>query len=219
MPPAQVSIHAPTGGATNIEIGASVFSPFQFTRPRGARHATGAESDLQGVSIHAPTGGATDEILERYCRTNVSIHAPTGGATCAPTRPRMGLLFQFTRPRGARRRLCSPSRPFRGFNSRAHGGRDDHAGGTSFAFVVSIHAPTGGATAAGLVLASTVAFQFTRPRGARLASECRAATATTFQFTRPRGARHVTVVVVFEVFAFQFTRPRGARPGARASSP
>ena len=32
------------------------------------------------------------------------------------------------------------------FNSRAHGGRDDVGGKAVFAFPVSIHAPTGGAT-------------------------------------------------------------------------
>ena len=54
--------------------------------------------------------------------------------------------FQFTRPRGARRR--PPAEPAR------------HAD-------VSIHAPTGGATFAVPANALIVAFQFTRPRGAR----------------------------------------------------
>ena len=98
--------------------------------------------------------------------------------------------FQFTRPRGARRRLqrhalavvCFNSRahggrdrpsPTRGtgtsrFNSRAHGGRDrERLDGMSVGFV-SIHAPTGGATRRAHTLWSRGVFQFTRPRGARL---------------------------------------------------
>ena len=79
---ANVSIHAPAGGArpqiclTKIQANA-----FQSTRPRGARHARGAKNHaLQHVSIHAPAGGATVKL-----KTTES--------------PRK---FQSTRPRGAR---------------------------------------------------------------------------------------------------------------------
>ena len=57
-----VSIHAPTGGATNL-------SPkFRI---------------LLLVSIHAPTGGATFGGVIDKIGVHVSIHAPTGGATRA----------------------------------------------------------------------------------------------------------------------------------------
>ena len=122
------------------------------------------------VSIHAPTWGATLQqcLRQRRCCFNsrahvgrddrprgrqahfgVSIHAPTWGATCRTMARRLPWMFQFTRPRGARR--CSAAAmPFRGrvsihaptwgatklaqasglpccFNSRAHVGRDTHS--------------------------------------------------------------------------------------------
>ena len=97
------------------------------------------------VSIHAPTGGATSTVEKVQSPTGVSIHAPTGGATTE---------------RADIKRLS-------GFNPRAHGGRDwTHCplpivwrfqstrprgarlptkNGLSDT-LVSIHAPTGGAT-------------------------------------------------------------------------
>ena len=56
-------------------------------------------------------------------------------------------MFQFTRPRGARR-----------------GPRWN----MFTAWRVSIHAPTGGATALAAAFVGKIPFQFTRPRGARL---------------------------------------------------
>ena len=54
-----VSIHAPTGGATTVAEARAAWKEFQFTRPRGARHETETETKGTNVSIHAPTGGAT----------------------------------------------------------------------------------------------------------------------------------------------------------------
>ena len=146
----------------------------------------------RNVSIHAPTGGATPSHgRRRPVRTcfnsrahggrdqdcgclyvvhrAVSIHAPTGGATRPPCGRRRLREFQFTRPRGARQRHGVTLSAASGFNSRAHGGRDDRRVTvadfcTWFHFTrpqgarpndrfmhffhrgVSIHAPTGGAT-------------------------------------------------------------------------
>ncbi len=145
-----VSIHAPAGGATRLlfrhynrparfnprarggrdyqklfQMGA--ISPFQSTRPRGARLIDVDGSTVDSfVSIHAPAGGATmarsfiatrrmlfQSTRPRGARPlacelggysfDVSIHAPAGGATHQVSlwlhaRPK----FQSTRPRGAR---------------------------------------------------------------------------------------------------------------------
>ena len=56
----EVSIHAPTWGATAVHPGGEV---------------------VVGVSIHAPTWGATIQRWERMGTIPVSIHAPTWGAT------------------------------------------------------------------------------------------------------------------------------------------
>jgi len=122
---------------------------FQFTRPRGARRESPVIDDPSRVSIHAPTRGATPPGIKDY----------------------RACLFQFTRPRGARPFSCDlsscsggcfnsrahagrdgrplhPPWPPRRFNSRAHAGRDPVAHIVPASRIVSIHAPTRGATAA-----------------------------------------------------------------------
>ena len=119
-------------------------------------------------SIHAPTRGATlvlgaEEVL--VARFNSRAHEGRD-----PSRPRIcrtAASFQFTRPRGARLfriwfldYACC-------FNSRAHEGRDLQWLYASELGIVSIHAPTRGATPSASTPPGSVSFQFTRPRGAR----------------------------------------------------
>ena len=123
---ADVSIHAPAGGATESLTQAVI---------------------LKRVSIHAPAGGATDIdfrlIPDERCFNprarggrdylprkspqfrRVSIHAPAGGAT--PVRQLCDSIdwFQSTRPRGARPALGKTVHAiWFCFNPRARGGRD-----------------------------------------------------------------------------------------------
>ena len=123
---------------------------------------------------------------------DVSIHAPTWGATPEFADVPDELLFQFTRPRGARPSSTSSAAPCTSrFNSRAQVGRDrltchlqrfwrfqfTRPRGARrivqhivFDMLVSIHAPTWGATEFNIISGSMyVAFQFTRPSGARQA--------------------------------------------------
>ncbi len=145
-----VSIHAPTGGATGSASSRLAWQQFQSTRPRGARPLHPSPDILTGwVSIHAPTGGATYYVVAtwRYDRSfNPRAH---GG--------RDSRVLRVT--------LRSTS-----FNPRAHGGRDSFMASVTMrscmfqstrprgarlgvavvavsVAVVSIHAPTGGATA------------------------------------------------------------------------
>ena len=144
------------------------------------------------VSIHAPTWGATRTVPLGLPSGHVSIHAPTWGATggrrrvpwiqmCFNPRAHVGrdaveavlhvsdVLFQSTRPRGARQDEEENQRENpNGFNPRAHVGRDTTA---------ASHQP------------SRLKFQSTRPRGARLAPLFVVALEYRFQSTRPRGAR------------------------------
>jgi len=77
-------------------------------------------------------------------------------------------VFQFTRPRGARRWRAAREAGTAGFNSRAHAGRDAEISGDCVDVpVVSIHAPTRGATPSRPAICGPPMFQFTRPRGAR----------------------------------------------------
>ena len=213
---------------------------FQFTRPRGARQPKGSSMNKILVSIHAPTGGATGvkHRLERLAP--VSIHAPTGGATAEAqlaaaqasfnsrahggrdSHRRVGVFlfpFQFTRPRGARHPRADGRRRPRCFNSRAHGGRDKERDHALRLPEVSIHAPTGGATAGNSAPKIRPKCQFTRPRGARQKDRSAGIIHKRFQFTRPRGARQTPLQTLTGCSQFQFTRPRGARHAQQQCSP
>ncbi len=125
----QVSIHAPTWGAT-YHTGTPNELPkvFQSTRPRGARLLDFANKDeLRRVSIHAPTWGATYQRVTAVSEIFlVSIHAPTWGATSSKNVT--GVVYN-------------------SFNPRAHVGRDDvEVARVVVGKKVSIHAPTWGAT-------------------------------------------------------------------------
>ena len=119
---------------------------FQSTHPRGVRHAIfGHISFTIRVSIHAPTRGATHSIA-----SILSIS-----------------LFQSTHPRGVRHELPRLLvRPKKFQSTHPRGVRLYH----SFEFkhtIVSIHAPTRGATFRTCQLSHTSGFQSTHPRGVR----------------------------------------------------
>jgi len=98
-------------------------------------------------------------------------------------------MFQFTRPRGARRKRKEPRHGKQSFNSRAHAGRDETGRQVGSQKEVSIHAPTRGATDKLKPFGVEFTFQFTRPRGARPTGGELLRHFRMFQFTRPRGAR------------------------------
>ncbi len=143
---------------------------FQSTRPQGAR-LTGFFAKVATLLFQStrPRGARLTSVVAVNYTFGVSIHAPAGGAT---------LLFL----------LCSFFR-YR-FNPRARGGRDlgvslhtlkrlnvsihAPAGGATVnqmqgtvLDIVSIHAPAGGATSWTSASKKWIAFQSTRPRGAR----------------------------------------------------
>ena len=119
---------------------------FQSTRPQGARlsHLSASSGDFcfnprarkgrdkafwlhdedMPVSIHAPARGATRGRRLVFWLRRVSIHAPARGATSRSDFSSSTVLFQSTRPQGARR-LDAIVRTSQGsFNPRARKGRD-----------------------------------------------------------------------------------------------
>ena len=143
---------------------------FQFTRPRGARLRVFGFRRVPDHCFNSRAREGRDwTFLHKRQATRVSIHAPARGAT-VPSLPRCEpVMFQFTRPRGARLRrgksLCPKSFRFNsraregrdncravhchespGFNSRAREGRDPCLPLLNGIFRVSIHAPARGAT-------------------------------------------------------------------------
>ena len=123
----QVSIHAPTGGATGDAA---------------------LQQAVEHVSIHAPTGGATDAAVLRLGRGPVSIHAPTGGATLIGAAMAAALWSFNPRAHGGRDTYYSDTnQSVQLFQStRPRGARPDFLVVLDKEYWVSIHAPTGGAT-------------------------------------------------------------------------
>ena len=78
-----ISIHAPTKGATLMPGIMEVQYRFQSTLPR--RERLGGVIVMMKyipISIHAPTKGATNRSTRKCYKVDISIHAPTKGATC-----------------------------------------------------------------------------------------------------------------------------------------
>ena len=122
----------------------------------------------------------------------VSIHAPTGGATRVGDARLQRAVFQFTRPRGARR------------------GQDFHFDARR----VSIHAPTGGATGCGSQPHNVRRFNSRAHGGRDSLGVTTGCGWTAFQFTRPRGARHVRAGLHRQPFGFN-SRAHGGRDHGR----
>ena len=165
----QVSIHAPTWGATQTSQHLIVHKWFQSTHPHGVRHATGTKLNksfpFQSTHPHGVRHKtcSTNRPLRRFNpRTHmgcdistpnnnivdyVSIHAPTWGATSMFNHYKIRQeMFQSTHPHGVRLslHLCRLL-PVR-FNPRTHMGCDMPSQPLLTVSKVSIHAPTWGAT-------------------------------------------------------------------------
>ena len=123
----QVSIHAPTWGATRI---------WQW------------QTMTDQVSIHAPTWGATSQAATTPQTIQVSIHAPTWGATPVIFHGYFNpSVFQSTLPHGERQNPLEKSSIRSQFQSTLpHGERLGLPPDSDFPRSVSIHAPTWGAT-------------------------------------------------------------------------
>ena len=122
----RVSIHAPRRGATITHVGAAdAAGTFQSTRPGGARlDQVLAAWNTATVSIHAPRRGATPPDVGDPRTQFVSIHAPRRGATRPLMPSTWSLVFQSTRPGGARRGFGARGVRHNRFNPRAPAGRD-----------------------------------------------------------------------------------------------
>ena len=124
----KISIHAPTRGATFHQTNTIRLLKFQSTLPQGERRRGSCKSSFISV---------------------ISIHAPTRGATFPCSQQRFKkLLFQSTLPQGERRFKGDPIiRWINYFNPRSHKGSDDYPDCfPCFFHAISIHAPTRGAT-------------------------------------------------------------------------
>ena len=166
------------------------------------------------VSIHAPTRGATIAPIAPFSSKMFQSTHPHGVRLRCPLIPtRSGYLFQSTHPHGVRRyrkmrpRIawcfnprthtgCDLTRNQKcthllGFNPRTHTGCDYPVRSVHLdALLVSIHAPTRGATEAHITAIAGIAFQSTHPHGVRPSQPSDASAKSMFQSTHPHGVRH-----------------------------
>ena len=120
------------------------------------------------------------------------------------------LLFQFTRPQGARHSVLVVSFLWRvSIHAPARGATLSTASLYS-ASMVSIHAPARGATVAVVGIGQGGRFQFTRPQGARPNHPSPSTHQPSFN-SRARKGRDSIAASRSASSAFQFTRPQGAR--------
>ena len=128
-----------------------------------------------------------------------------------PLPPNTPMLFQSTRPRGARRPSGRHRHQAPCFNPRAHVGRGKTDEATRIRQEVSIHAPTWGAALLVVAVCHRSMFQSTRPRGARLDEFWQRYIVGDVSIHAPTwGAAWVNLSQVTRDL-FQSTRPRGAR--------
>ena len=120
-----ISIHAPTRGATGFIF---IFPFDNF------------------ISIHAPTRGATIIMQNSFMKRFISIHAPTRGATIFRVFFVLKLAFQSTLLQEERQVFNAIRKIYGNFNPRSYKRSDlIHLDFTIF-HIISIHAPTRGAT-------------------------------------------------------------------------
>ena len=163
-----ISIHAPTRGATLAHEYHNHFGIFQSTLPHGERLHAQMVRHMSMISIHAPTRGATYGATVCWLGFFISIHAPTRGATEVCLCIFLTHVFQSTLPHGERpvdRKYMIVKINFnprshtgsdgsggedagagKNFNPRSHTGSDITVYWNYISCVISIHAPTRGAT-------------------------------------------------------------------------
>ena len=188
----QISIHAPTRGATYQGV---------------------CLTAVKSVSIHAPTRGATHELQSQTFHRLVSIHAPTRGATQIFAESAHGYGFQSTHPHGVRltwQAILQEARKFQ--STHPHGVRLRSSEIARQLTQVSIHAPTRGATneAACSLRGSGVSIH-APTRGATHAREQRFCPARSFNPRTHTGCDGSEMVVINDNGEFQSTHPHGVR--------
>ena len=144
-----VSIHAPTRGATVRRHYLISAVTFQSTHPHGVRLASGYLQEASGWFQSTHPHGVRRKDSDVYVMPSV---------------------FQSTHPHGVRPLTDRQRRYEQSFNPRTHTGCDCELCTGQKSHVVSIHAPTRGATPPRNFKAVNRKFQSTHPHGVRLAS-------------------------------------------------
>ena len=164
-----ISIHAPTWGATlNSDSNVDGSVKFQSTHPRGVR-------------LGAIFQGWSDPNFNPRTHVGCDGQLMKGFASTGE--------FQSTHPRGVRPG-CTP-RPLRPcyFNPRTHVGCDQKVSDPSIIQIISIHAPTWGATSMPMSMCRARMISIHAPTWGATLNEMRELAFDEFQSTHPRGVR------------------------------
>ena len=165
----QVSIHAPTWGATYVFKETFVFCEFQSTHPRGVRRIDRRQCTAW-IRFNPRTHvGCDNSPSGRSSRATAfqSTH-PRGVRPTELDTERKEIEFQSTHPRGVRHRVHLHGLIWGMFQSTHPRGVRPSCGRLPTRTTgVSIHAPTWGATTARRVTRVSSSFQSTHPRGVR----------------------------------------------------
>ena len=170
----RISIHAPTWGATPTAFANLETLIFQSTHPRGVR-PTGSRLTAWSSSNFNPRThvGCDGRLREASTVWQEFQSTHPRGVRPPPSRPQpQPLSFQSTHPRGVRpATFCGSCHTHRNFNPRTHVGCDLPGLLVYLPAVISIHAPTWGATRRSRRMRTRFRlFQSTHPRGVRLSS-------------------------------------------------
>ena len=144
---------------------------FQFTHPRGVRLLCAHANYPQGCFNSRTREGCDHTVKSKSGSNTVSIHAPARGATALAVSLGVPTGFQFTHPRGVRRRPKCVFGHIPSFNSRTREGYDRKGLRRKRRASVSIHAPARDATAVTVNVAQWVLVSIHAP--ARGATFCR----------------------------------------------
>ena len=137
-----------------------------------------------------------------YNDMSFNPRAHVGRDLLLPLRVDDCIPFQSTRPRGARHAYTSLRVHVRCFNPRAHVGRDEALITRCLVSMVSIHAPTWGATGSTPKNVFGMEFQSTRPRGARRPSLPRGGSRMGFNPRAHVGRDSFGTLIIFCRFCF-----------------
>ena len=97
----QVSIHAPTGGATScFRMVFKSFTCFNSRAHGGRDHDSGHAKHAWMFQFTRPRGARQKIFRKTASNPKFQFTRPRGGATLASQEAYGGLMFQFTRPRG-----------------------------------------------------------------------------------------------------------------------
>ena len=216
-----VSIHAPTWGATHYTSITNIENyMFQSTHPHGVRRCSTCRLAYLWCFNPRTHMGCDKYIVLTTLefRTFQSTH-PHGVRLKQITILCSCSVFQSTHPHGVRRhRRTRHSRPRGGFNPRTHMGCDKDAWVSIVHLIVSIHAPTWGATGRGAKPRQATEVSIHAPTWGATQNVDKTYGMLNVSIHAPTWGATVTISsAIFIFIRFQSTHPHGVRRRLRVS--